>query len=51
MTHPPNPYDNLPFPGSTTEKFMEAGDWAALTADYVKEREQGNADHPEEPQP
>ena len=40
---PPNPYDNLPFPGSTTEKYMEQGDWAALTADYLRRREEDKA--------
>ena len=39
----PNPYDNLPFPGSTTEKYMEQGDWALLTADYLLEREEDKA--------
>lgn len=40
MEIPPNPYDNLPEVGSTTEKFMEAGDWAVLTADYLRRREE-----------
>jgi hypothetical protein len=51
MTHPPNPYDNLPFPGSTTEKYMEQGDWAALTADYLKEREQDAEQEEEKHEP
>jgi hypothetical protein len=45
--NPANPYDNLPFPGSTTEKYMEQGDWALLTADYLREREGEQAEKEE----
>jgi hypothetical protein len=36
--NPPNPYDNWPEVGSTTEFYMTAGDWALLTADYLRRR-------------
>jgi hypothetical protein len=36
--NPPNPYDNLPEVGSTTEANMNQGDWALLTADYLRRR-------------
>lgn len=37
---PPNPYDNLPEVGSTTERFMTCGDYALLVADYLRRREE-----------
>ena len=35
---PPNPYANWPEVGSTTEQFMSDGDWAALTAEWLRLR-------------
>ena len=35
---PPNPYANWPEAGSTTEQFMSDGDWAALTAEWLRLR-------------
>jgi uncharacterized membrane-anchored protein len=35
---PPNPYANWPAVGSTIEKFMSDGDWAALTAEWLRLR-------------
>ena len=37
---PPNPYDNLPEVGSTIEFYMTDGDYAALTADYLRRRDE-----------
>jgi hypothetical protein len=38
MVDPPNPYDNLPPVGSTTEFYYGEGRYALDVADYLKRR-------------
>ena len=37
---PPNPYFNWPVAGSTTEFYMTDGDWAELTAEWLRLRQE-----------